>query len=368
MSRNNDVFKVLVAKTAMTRADQPLDSLVPGQIGVFNSETNLSVNTANPPKEFYLAVGVDNSGSGTLEDINKSAGQMIQRENIRYYNGQPYTPGQPEVVEISDFIAKCDTEFAIKLEFRNQKIYNLQGYNQFSKTYVVQAPCCGGECDPCPPADGNELVKLFVNSINADKDGLVIAEAIDPTSNTVIADLDTFIATNKTVNTDDDFTNDVVAKIRLTTQPLNVYRFCDINLMYFKPRETVLIASLTAGFDCAGTVTVVQDVTFEQGSGYDVRQREYKAGGWNGRPGPYRVSELNGVASSGFRYFSETTKKYHRVNLTYDLFSIGGWQEFLNNVATEIYFEEADVAALTDFLGVLEAVLPTGFESQISKF
>lgn len=368
MSRNNDVFQVLVAKTAMTDANQPLDSLVPGQIGVFNSETNLSVDTANPPKEFYLAVGVDNSGSGTLEDINKSAGQMIQRENIKYYNGQPYTPGQPEVVEISDFIAKCNTEFAIKLEFRNQKIYNLQSYNQFSKTYVVKVPCCGGECDPCPTADGNELVKLFVNNINADKDGLVKAEAINPSTNAVITDLDSFIATNKTVNTDDDSTNDVVAKIRLTTQPLNVYRFCDINLMYFKPRETVLITSLTAGFECSGTVTVVQDVAYEQGSGYDVRQREYKAGGWNGKPGPYRVSELNGVASSGFRYFSDTNTKYNRVNLTYDQFSIGGWQEYLNNLATEVYFPVGAEAELKDFLTILEAAIPTGFESQVSKF
>jgi len=184
----------------------------------------------------------------------------------------------------------------------------------------------------------------------------------------VITDLDAFIAANKENNTDNDKTNDVVAKIRLTTIPVNVYKFCDINLMHFQPRETVIIASLISGFECVGKVTVIQDATYEQGAGYDVRQREYKAGGWNGRPGIYRVSELNGVASSGFRYFSENNEKYHRVNLTYDQFSIGGWQEFLNNLATEIYFPQTATAALVSFLGVLEAILPSGFKSQVGLF
>ena len=160
----------------------------------------------------------------------------------------------------------------------------------------------------------------------------------------------------------------VTPGIRVTTNPLAVNEFCSINTLYLKPRETVMIVSLTSGFDCGGIVEVIQDVVYEQGSGYDVRQREYKAGGWNGKPGPYRVSELNGVASNGFRYFSDTDTKYNRVNLTYDQFSIGGWQEYLNNLATEIYFPVTTEAEVIKFLTVLEAMLPAGFESQVSKF
>lgn len=369
MSRNNDVFQVLVAKTALATPATPIGDLAVDQIGIFDSQTNESVDPTKPPKEFYLAVGVnDGQGGATLADINKSSGQMIQRDNVRFYQAQPYSAGAPEIVEISGFNAKCDTEFGIKLEFRNQKIYNLQGYNQFSKTYIVKTPCCGSACDPCTPVDGNELVKQFVDAINADKDGLVIAGAIDPTDDTPIADMDVFINDNKVVNTDGDTTNDVVAKISLTTVPLNVYRFCDINLMHFKPRETVMIVSLTAGFECSGTVEVIQDVAFEQGAGYDVKQREYKAGGWNGKPGPYRVSEVTGTAKNNFRYFADTSEKYHRINLTYDQFSIGGWQEYLNNLATEIYFPESKKTEVAAFIGVLEAILPSGFESQAAKF
>jgi len=371
MSRNNDVFQVLVAKKALTSEATPITDLEVDQIGIFDYQTNLSVDPAKPPKEFYLAVGIDDGkGGDTLVDVNKSAGQMIQRDNIRYYQAQQYSESKPEIVEISGFSAKCNTDFGIKLEFRNQRIYNQQGYNQFSKTYVVRTPCCGDDCNPCSPQDGNELVKLFLNNINANADQLVKAEAIDPTDNSVIDDLDAFIEENKATNTDDDLTNDVVAKIRLTAMPLNIFRFCDINLLYFKSRETVIITSLTAGFECNGKVEVIQDTTYEQGSGYDVRQREYKAGGWNGRPGPYRVSEATGTASSnsGFKYFSETNEKYNRVNLTYDQFSIAGWQEHLNNVATEIYFPESETSELVDFIKLLEQILPSGFESQVSKF
>lgn len=46
-----------------------------------------------------------------------------------------------QVIEITNFIAKSDTEYAIKFEFRNQRIYYQQGYNQFSKTYVVKTSC-----------------------------------------------------------------------------------------------------------------------------------------------------------------------------------------------------------------------------------
>lgn len=436
MSRNNDVFQVLVAKTALVTPATPIGDLAVDQIGIFDSQTNESVDPTKPPKEFYLAVGVnDGQGGATLADINKSSGQMIQRDNVRFYQAQPYSAGAPEIVEILGFNAKSDTEFGIKLEFRNQKIYNLQGYNQFSKTYIVKTPSCD-------TVDGNELVRQFVDTINADKDGLVIAEAIAggtlltvSTAPTVAADITVSIgdvditaavaatdtaaqtatkiaaAINAATTTDakavalnatvqisniiigtevtvDEGTTaavvgvtagnavvdlttigtDVVPGIRITTNPLNVYRFCDINLMHFKPRETVMIVSLTAGFECSGTVEVTQDVAFEQGAGYDVKQREYKAGGWNGKPGPYRVSEVTGTAKNNFRYFADTSAKYHRINLTYDQFSIGGWQEYLNNLATEIYFPVSAKTEVAAFIGVLEAILPSGFESQAAKF
>ena len=439
MSRNNDVFNVLVAETTLTTAGKSVSELAPKQIGVFNADTNLSLAASSTaPKGFYLAVGVaDKSNPAILGDIVTSAGQLIQKENVKFYQAQKYSAGLPEIVEITNFTAKPDSEYAIKFEFRNQRIYNQQGYNQFSKTYVVKTSCgTTSEGDPV------ELVTKFLEALNNDGTGMFKAEAIAggtlltvTTAPTVagditvsIGDVDiavTVAATdtaaeaatkiaagiNAATTTDakavasgatvqisnivigteatvDEGTTlavvtvtggnavidlatiaeGVTPGIRVTTNPLAVNEFCNINTLYLKPRETVMIVSLTSGFDCGGIVEVIQDVVYEQGSGYDVRQREYKAGGWNGKPGPYRVSELNGVASNGFKYFSDTDTKYNRVNLTYDQFSIGGWQEYLNNLATEIYFPVTTEAEVIKFLTVLEAMLPAGFESQVSKF
>ena len=107
MSRNNDVFSVLVAETMLTSAGQSVSQLSPKQIGVFNADTNLSLaSNSTAPKEFYLAVGVaDKSNPAILGDVVKSAGQLIQRDNIRYYQAQKYEAGAPEIVEITNFTA-----------------------------------------------------------------------------------------------------------------------------------------------------------------------------------------------------------------------------------------------------------------------
>jgi hypothetical protein len=37
------------------------------------------------PRDFYLAVGVDKTGSGTLEDVRTSAGQNDPKEGITIF-------------------------------------------------------------------------------------------------------------------------------------------------------------------------------------------------------------------------------------------------------------------------------------------
>ena len=437
MSRNNDVFSVLVAETMLTTAGQSVSQLAPKQIGVFNADTNLSLAAnSTVPKRFYLAAGVaDKSNPAILGDIVTSAGQLIQQENVKFYQAQKYSAGLPEIVEITNFTPKSDSEYAIKFEFRNQRIYNQQGYNQFSKTYAVKT-----SCGATSVGDPVELVTKFLEALNNDETGMFTAEAISggtlltiTTAPTVVGDItvsigdidiaatvaatDTAaqaatkiatainaattteakavasgatvqisnIAIGAEVTVEEGTTLAVIAAtegnavidlatiaegvtpgIRVTTNPLAVNEFCSINTLYFKPRETVMIVS--PDFDCV--VEVIQDVVYEQGSGYDVLQREYAASGWNGKPGPYKVSELTGTASvnPGFRYLANANVKYNRINLSYDQSSLGGWQNYLNNLATEIYFPVATEAEVVKFLTVLEAMLPAGFESQVSKF
>ena len=125
MARDNDVFQVLVTKgnKAVLGKGKKVEELLDGQIGVFDADTNLSIDGTSPIKKFFVAVGVDKDGDGVIDSLNQSAGELIQTKNIGAYSYRPHTPGKPMVVEVSNFKAKCDTEYAIKLDFRNQRIY-----------------------------------------------------------------------------------------------------------------------------------------------------------------------------------------------------------------------------------------------------
>lgn len=365
MARDNDVFQMLVTKgnkTALGK-EKKVEELAVGQIGVFDADTNLSIDGTTPTRSFYIAVGANKNGGDTMDSINQSAGEYIQTKNIKAYSYRPHTPGKPMIVEISDFKAEKDTEYAIKINFSNQRIYAMQGSLQFIHTYVVRT-ACGNSCNSCNNGDCNELVKLFVEAINKDPNGLIKAEAIKAADNSVVADIDAFIKENAAVNSDDDSTNDVCLKIRLTTVPLKIKDFCAINSSYFNYRETDITVSLAQGFSCNGKVVVTQEPAYEEGSGYDVKQREYKAGGWNGRPGVYRVSETTLLPFGDFNYFADANVKYDRLAIEYQNESSGGWLDYRNDLATEIAIPTADTTTRDALIGILDKLFnPLGFDA-----
>lgn len=368
MSKNNSVFQVLVTKgnSSVLAKEKAIKDLVPGQIGIFDAKTQLAVDGTKPVKEFFIGVGVDRTGDGTMDSVNVSAGSVggaIQTRLISNYTFRPHTAPKPQVVEIKDIKADCETEYILKIEFFNQRKYRLQGYMPYTKSFSVTTGCCTKCEEKCDNYDSNELVKLLVNSINSDTDGVVKAEAVQA-NGTVIADLDAFIATNKAVNTDDNKGNDVKANIRLTTVPVALGNVYGINLKYYSARATTMNVTFIEGFDCSSTIKVTQDAVSEEGHGYDVMQREYKAGGWNGRPGPYRTSAINGIATDGFEFFADANTKYDLISLDYDNEAEGGWITYTNDLRTEIAIPEADTTTRNSFIGVLDKVVAAvGFDA-----
>ena len=128
----------------------------------------------------------------------------------------------------------------------------------------------------------------------------------------------------------------------------------------------MVIASLVEGFNCNGKVTVTQTAVDEEGHGYDIKQKEYHAAGWNGKPGVYRASTALGLAMPGFKYFADETKKYDQFNLVYDFFSTAGWKEYLNNLMTVVAIPEGDTTTRNAFATVIDAILANatlGFEA-----
>mgnify|MGYP000259413324 CR=1 FL=1 len=380
MSRNNDVFQILVTKgnQAVLPAGANVGTLAIGQIGVFDASTHESLDGSKATKEFYLAVGMDKDGDTVMDDINTSAGQLIQTNNMRFFSFRPHTAPRPMIVELSDLKAGCETDYALKLEFRNSVIYRRQGYNQFSHAYTVRtAPC--DDCAECATGNCGDLVKRLLEAINADEKGLITATAYATVALTAAthgvaadlaigdvvsaADLDAVIAYNEGVA---DKADAVCVGVRMTTVPMAIEKFCSINTKYHGLRQTVVIPSLVEGFGVNGTLTITQEAAFEEGNGYDVRQKEYHAGNWNGSPGPYKVNVATGLATDGFEYNADASVKYDQFALTYDQSSVAGWAEHLNNLATEIAIPAADTVTRNGLATVLDALFASaklGFDA-----
>lgn len=369
MSRNNSTTKVLVTSNnaAILAAGGVVDDLAVGQIGIFDANTQLSLDaTSDSVREFFLAVGLDRNGDATQDDINVSAGQSIQRKGVVGYQFREHTAGQPMILKVGDYKAECDTDYTIRLEFRNQQIYRTQGFNQFTKAFSIRTACCD-KCDDCPSGDANEITKKMVEAINADTDKLVTAQAVTRSAVTTAtqgtsvdyaagaeisdADIDALIAFNALSSTAVD--DRVYTDFLLTSNNLQVRNYCTVNLLHFYPRGTYVIASLVGGFDCKGTVTTEQELAFEEGSGYDLAQKEYHASGTTS-VNPYILSDSTGVPME-YDQFADKKEKYDQFHIEYDFESQMEGTPYLNQLTTLVAIPSSDTTTRNSFAAAMDA-------------
>lgn len=350
MARNNDVNKILVTagNQAPIGVGKKVTDLAPGQIGLFDYGTNMSLDAAGAAKSknFYFAVGLDKDGDGVTDDIMKSSGSHIQKENVVGYSHKKYQAPKNLLVELTDYLGECGAEYGVKLEVRNQEIYAIQGYNQYVKTFTIKTGCCDPLDPNSPEIDSNTITIQLSEEINMNPDNFLKAYMVDKdaTDLTVVLtkeQVEAYIEANKTAaDADKKFT-----KILIETDTLAIKNFCDVNLGYFYPRQTTLNITKLEGFKCNGTVNVLQPIVYEEGSGYDVKQLEYYSKGF-GEEGPYRLHSVLGVAKQ-VHYNTDQKAKYDLIALTYDQFSLGAWLEYLHNEASTIAVPKDDTTTLT---------------------
>jgi len=448
--RNNDVFQVLVTtgNQAVLAAGNQVDDLAAGQIGVFDANTHQSIDASTTPlpRDFYLAVGINNSGGSTFEDFKESAGQMIQRRNITGYTFGPHSAGRPMIVDITNIKASCEKDYTVRIEQRNSKISRIQGFNQFSEAFSVRGACCegcGGDCvdaDPNdvaiklfnainsnsqsgltatliasqgvinittePTADGNITVKLGAENtltialLNADTEAIAnskIADAI----NAVVGSAYSAFATATQINvsgpagtitfgagatgTAATITNSTRAIVTDTAAalvanpgvkfgvavqgaPTPTVSSDSVNLHYYKFHQTFLVVSLVQGesVGCSfGTVSVFQELAEEEGSGYNIKQKEYHASSWNGA-GPYVASDTTGLAIGNIKYRATDAEKYDQTILEYFQKSESGWLEYENVLSTIVATPAASTVTRNALLTILDAlVTPLGFDAKL---
>ena len=372
-NRNNDVFQVLpVTNCTLLDPGYSVENLAVGQLGAFDADTMVSVNkfTSPQPKNIFFAVG--KLSPNEEFDIRQSAGQFIQKQGVTGYTQKEYNAGSPMVVSIGNYKAKADTEYGIRVEFRNAKINRIQGYNQFSKAYLVKTPCAEDCAVGCDSTDANVLTQLFVDNINADIAGLIRAEAIarqnilaadagtstnyDAGDVVSAADVEALTVFNATALDVDKLFTDV----KLTSQPLKIGSYCQINLHYYKLLETVLIVSLIEGFNCSGAVTTNVYPVYAEGTGGNIIQKEYHSSGWNGS-GPYKLSQVTGTGKGNIEYLADKNTNYDQIILEYNLASQSGWSEYSSPLSTIFAIPSGNcalVSDLTDFLNTFISGIP----------
>lgn len=371
MSRDNDVFKVLVTKgnQAVLGPNLKVEELADGQIGVFNADNNMSINAASAAntKNFYLAVGVH--AGGELATIKQSAGNEIQSEKISGYTYRPHTAGRPQIVEVEVTNAKCDTDYALKIEFSNAKIWRNQGYTPYSHTYNIRTACCIDCADDCNTADPAEVAMLFAKRINGSKDQLVTAQVIAVDAVTILAngtsadyeagdvitnmdDINAMIEFNKTQA---DVADKLAVKLRLTSKGMGMSsNIGGIDLKYYNQRETTMIVSFAHGFACGGNIVTTQEAAYEEGNGYDIQQREYKTLGWQSDSGAYRQSAVTGMPWENLGLTADPNGQYDKIVLEYQHEAQGGWLDYKNELATEIAIPATSTTTRNGLLAILD--------------
>lgn len=377
MSKNNDVARILVTKgnAACLANGAAIGTLAVGQVGVFDAETNLAIDGSVVPRNFFIAVGLDVDGDTVMDDILQSSGQHIQTKNVKAFTYREHTAAQPMIVNVVDYAGSCDTGYAVKLEFRNSENYRTQGFVQSTKTFTIKTDCCDDCSTDCPTDDANNVTIKFLEAFAADTDSLVTALPIARSAMTIIthavaADyaagdviLDADLEAMKTFNLTAAAGDEVYSDLQLTTVALSVNSYCNVNLKYFHPRQTIIIASLIdAGFSCNGSTVVAQEVAYEEGNGYDVAQKEYHTSG-NQNNQPYVLSVANGVANNIVTW-ADKAGHYDQFYLQYNQEAQAGWLEFMGNLSTMIAVPIADTVTRNSIAAVLDGVLAgLGFDA-----
>lgn len=352
MPTNNPVFNVLATagNQAPLAAGARMDTLKNGQIGVFNVHTGLSVDGSVPgdARDIVIAVGINRTsgGTATAEDISTSAGQVLQVRNTRFLTIKPVVDAIQQIWDISLTQGYVDRDYVLKLVFDSTKQAMVNGYNQVSKSFNAYVDRVSDTVDTTLPS--NVLVQLRDN-INADPEKAVTAYIVDTTTTPgtaiIVTDIPAWLATGANAGK--------FLSLRLVgnaeARPANG----DVYIKYYKSNRTFQ-PILSAGFEVYGAAVQTRTAQIEEGSGYDLKERENFAAGW-GKPGPYRTNAVTGLPNS-VESFVSPAGRYTTIAIGYDQFSVAGWLEHLNNLETKIGIPCADTTTLTGLVTIFDLI------------
>lgn len=375
MEFNNDVFQVLVPETVdITTATANIDTLANNKLAIVDAVTNkfLAPTAASDiPAKYFLAVRYP-------EGLAKSAGQYIEAKNVVAISAMANQNATKQVTNITfgnvsataDEINSgiMDTEYGIRLGFQNARIHRLIGMSPFTKSYLVSGYQFAQTTVANIPMEKKAAIMFgLMSQINAETDNLVKAYISDDSATPgTFVKMATQPADVAALYTDLDTAATAATPyqvaLTLEGQLIDEYQFNDVNVHYYKDRVTTFSVYKIAGFDSTFTLQTTAAKP-SVGDGYDVRMREYRAGGWNGKPGPYRASEMLGLARSGFNYHADPNAMYDIFSITYKKNNVSGWLDHTSICTTEIAVPTSQKATMNSLMGYIAGAAGIGYTS-----
>lgn len=364
MARTNfPVYQVLVTKDTaplITAGKNPME-LTPGQLGIFNYDSGLSVDYAdeNTMRRVFLAVGRDNTGNGVTDEVVKSTGEYIEVKRIHHASIECPQECEEQILQIAPANIKGETFYTLKLSFFNDSLAMTHGFNIPSKTYVVKTGCCDTTevcgCDDITIC--SKLVYDLAAAINLDSANSGVTAILWDVDNNAAVDADDY---EEWV---EDSANDGCLALRLITSCEAIKSFCSVNLNYKKLRALKLTVAFKEADSniSAATITEIQAISYPEGQGYDIRQMEFEAGGWNAKAGPYHQYELAGGFLGNYNYQADNNEDYIQLVIGHDAMSVSGFEKYINDMKTiiaipcsdrEVIFGETGLGYMIDAMFV----------------
>ena len=327
MYSHNNPFDIAVLEEGMVLDTGSYDSLdlflaahaADAAYHIFDVDTKKSAT--NKSTQVYIVLKYKN---GSLKFIGDPG---IETHHVNSVVKQDYIAPVPHQVMVRDFQAVCNQDYTLRLVFSNGEILQTQGVLPYAYTYSVRTGCCDG-CNDCAKGDPNVLAYDIYKALKRDVGNApFLVEMIDAGANglgTTVLTTDSAIETaiEDYKNTGTPVKPEVPSGflfIRLTAVPgPEFHTGLPINYRYYAPRDTRMEVSLLDGAFC-GRAKVVETKApvYEVGSGYDLRQKEYIAGGWNGNPGIFRMA--SDVVMMRSEFMVDDHEKYDTVTLDYTL-------------------------------------------------
>ena len=265
---------------ALLAAGNDATALTAQQLGVFDEATGLSLGASSAKVErFYFGLGIQTpAGLDVIQTPSFAPGAMSVPIS------DCFTPYTPQIWSIYNTKTNCETTYGLQVIIKSIDSVVAQGWNPIRKTYPVVTMCCEDSCE-CGPIACNSLNSLPVLqalAIANDPDRLVDVYLVAPAgatnpAATRIDPLNT-VAVQAAI---DALVPGTCLAIHIQPRLEKIYAFCDV---IYKGGHEWMSAGLpafqvelagTVGYDCNGTIAVIQDAIYPGMTAADAAQQDY---------------------------------------------------------------------------------------------